>query len=88
MGHPHRGLPATPKEIGSCMALMRVLAGELLLVTSEPAYLTTGNVLQGLLDGIESDSAESVGSGPTTESEWRTGFRVGQSIRRGGSRHL
>jgi hypothetical protein len=91
MSHPHHGLPATPKEVGAVLDLMRKLAGELLKVETESAYLTSGAVLLGLIDGAEWDGADSdeiVPIPPAELDRYNVGYQVGQSLLRGASRHL
>ena len=84
MPHPHRGLPATPGEIGAVLDLLRKLADELIKVDQEPSYVTAGDVLAGVLDAIEPPA----GIVPTYSTERMVGWQVGTSLLAGGGRHL
>lgn len=90
MSHPHQGLPATPKEVGAVCDLLRKLAAELLKVETEPAYLTSGAVLLGVVDGLDvSGSMGAIIPIPVSEVEqYSVGWQVGESLLRGASRHL
>lgn len=89
MSHPHHGLPATPKEVAAVCDLIRKLAAELLKVDTEPAYLTSGAVLLGMVDGLDPiDSGEVIPIPVAEVDQYNVGWQVGESLLRGASRHL
>lgn len=83
MGHPHQGLPATPQEIRQVLigieSIARVLDGESNIPPCDPGLSA---MLHGLVLGLEGGRV----SPPAPEGyEGDLGFRVGQSLIRGGS---
>lgn len=89
MSHPHHGLPATPKEVAAVCDLIRTLAAELLKVPTEAAYLTSGAVLLGLIDGLDPIDTGDIIPIPVSEvDQYNVGWQVGESLMCGASRHL
>ncbi len=83
MSHPHQGLPASPREIRKVLVAIEAHARTLAReadVPPDPLWPDMGAVLHGLVLGFEG----TVYPVPD-DAAGDLGFRVGQSLVRGGS---